>query len=157
MYEELRGKMTGSFNGGRMIITNARDKDSVAIITPLTLANDSYYLEIEKRIGQRIAMAHGITSPLLVGDRSVSGGLGNNADELQTAWLYFTKETIEKIRLLPIRIFNQLSTASGYDGILSVIPTQLFTNSQIQEVSKNTNQNDTVSTPNSGNNTNPTT
>jgi len=63
-------------------------------ITPISSnGNDTYYTTVNDMVMQKILTAHRITSPALLGIKE-NVGLGNNAEELETAWNLFLNAVV---------------------------------------------------------------
>lgn len=91
---KIKQKLTGSSNAGKFVLSfNGRDAEIT--VTPLDY-NDAHkqweYLTGEAR--QQLLTAHRVTSPMLFGIKD-NTGLGNNADELDTAEAQLMKRVIK--------------------------------------------------------------
>jgi len=91
---KIKQKLTGSNNAGKFILSfNGRDAEIT--VTPLQV-NDAHkqweYLTSEAR--QQLLTSHGVVSPMLFGIKD-NTGLGNNADELDTAEAQLVKRVIQ--------------------------------------------------------------
>lgn len=91
---KIKQKLTGSSNAGKFVLSfNGRDAEIT--VTPLQV-NDAHkqweYLTGEAR--QQLLTAHRVTSPMLFGIKD-NTGLGNNADELDTAEAQLMKRVIQ--------------------------------------------------------------
>jgi len=81
----IKMQMTGSTNAGKIIISFNDGKEAAVEIVPLQVSDSHKQWEsINKQGEEKIMRAHGVVSPVLFGIKDNSG-LGNNADELQTA------------------------------------------------------------------------
>ena len=69
---------------------------------------DDYYTVLNDTVSQKILTAHRITSPMLLGIKS-NTGLGNNAEEIETAYRLFLNTVV-----LPY----QQSILSVFEGLL---------------------------------------
>lgn len=90
---KIKEKLTGSSNAGKFVLSfNGRDAEIT--VTPLQV-NDAHkqweYLTAEAR--QQLMTSHGVVSPMLFGIKD-STGLGNNADELDTAEAQLMKRVV---------------------------------------------------------------
>ena len=105
---DVMSKLTGA-RGEKVIIAfnnNAESKTTVDDV-PLNDAPQHYeYLSTE--CSRKLMVAHRITSPLLLGIRDGSNGLGNNADEIRTASLLFNNITIKPYQELIIEAIDQI-------------------------------------------------
>jgi len=81
----IKMQMTGSTNAGKIIISFNDGKEAAVEIVPLQVSDSHKQWEsVNKQGEEKIMRAHGVVSPVLFGIKDNSG-LGNNADELQTA------------------------------------------------------------------------
>jgi hypothetical protein len=82
---KIRERMTGSTNAGKVFISFNNGKEAAVEIVPLEVSDSHKQWEsINVQCEQKIMRAHGVVSPRLFGIND-SAGLGNNADELETA------------------------------------------------------------------------
>jgi hypothetical protein len=82
---KIRERMTGSTNAGKIFISFNNGKEAAVEIVPLKVSDSHKQWEsINVQCEQKIMRAHGVVSPRLFGIND-SAGLGNNADELETA------------------------------------------------------------------------
>jgi hypothetical protein len=85
----LAAKFTGQDNAGKFILTFSDDKTRTPEITAITPSDlDKQYLALQELLVQNILTGHRVTSPVLMGIKSDTG-LGNNADELNSASNYY--------------------------------------------------------------------
>jgi len=90
---KIKLKLTGSSNAGKFVLSfNGRDAEIT--VTPLQV-NDSHkqWTVLNEESRDKIMMAHRVVSPMLFGIKD-STGLGNNADELDTAEAQTLKRVI---------------------------------------------------------------
>ena len=81
----IKAKMTGSSQAGNIIISFNEGKEASVEIVPLEVSDSHKQWEsINKQSEEKLMRAHGVVSPVLFGIKDNSG-LGNNAEELQTA------------------------------------------------------------------------
>lgn len=127
LYEEISDAYSGAENGGRFFLTFSDGQDNKPEITPLSLSNDGYYLQLEERVSSRILSGHGISSPLLLGLRVGSSGLGSNSDEILTAWKHFQFTVIRPMQKTILKTFKNLMFYKGYPEInLSIKEENIF-------------------------------
>lgn len=90
---QLKTKLTGSQNAGKFIIAfNGRDMEVNVVPLDVNSAHKQWeFLTAESR--QQLLTAHRVTSPMLFGIKD-NTGLGNNAQELDTAELQLYKRVI---------------------------------------------------------------
>ena len=82
---KIRERMTGSTNAGKVFISFNNGKEAAVEIVPLEVSDSHKQWEsINLQCEQKIMRSHGVVSPRLFGIND-SAGLGNNADELETA------------------------------------------------------------------------
>jgi len=108
---DVLSKLTGS-KGEKVIIafnSNAESKTTVDDI-PLNDA-PAHYEYLSKECFEKLIVGHRVTSPMLLGIRDTGGGLGNNADEIETATLLYDNLVIKPY---------QLEIIEALDDILSV-------------------------------------
>ena len=91
----IKKKFTGSGNAGKFVLTFSDDKNRTPEITPISVADaDKQYLALQELLVQNILTGHRVTSPMLMGIKN-STGLGNNADELNSAFEVFLNSVIK--------------------------------------------------------------
>ena len=92
--QSLTEKFTGQNNAGKFILTFSDDKTrtpEIQAISPSDL--DKQYIALQELLTQNILSGHRVTSPMLMGIKSDTG-LGNNADELNSAANFYLNTTI---------------------------------------------------------------
>jgi hypothetical protein len=88
-------KFSGSGNAGKFVLTFSDDKNRTPEITPIAVADaDKQYLALQELLVQNILTGHRVTSPMLVGIKN-STGLGNNAEELNSAFEVYLNSVIK--------------------------------------------------------------
>ena len=107
-------KFSGSSNAGKFILAFNDSKDLAATIEPVIL-NDAHqqYQFLSDESMKKVMVSHRIVSPMLVGIKDNSG-LGNNADELQTASLLMDNTVI---RPMQVTILDEFERILDYNGI----------------------------------------
>lgn len=87
-------KWSGSSNAGRAIIAFNESKELAATIDPVQLSDAAQQYEfLSGEAMQKLMVAHRVTSPMLLGIKD-NTGLGNNAEEIETATLLFDNTVI---------------------------------------------------------------
>jgi len=82
---KIKSQLTGSSNAGKMVVSFNNGKDAEITIVPLVeSASHKQWETINKESEEKLMRAHRVVSPMLFGIKNNSG-LGNNADELDTA------------------------------------------------------------------------
>jgi len=108
-------KFSGSSNAGRFIMAFNDNKELAATIEPVQI-NDAHaqYDFLADEAMRKLMVAHRVTSPMLLGIKDQSG-LGNNADELETASALFENTVINPMQevildgISEILSFNDIS------------------------------------------------
>ena len=101
-------KLGGSNNAGKFILAFNDNKETAATIDPVQLSDASeQYQFLADESMRKIMIAHRITSPMLLGIKDNSG-LGNNAEEIQTASLLFHNTVIRPIQELILDALDEV-------------------------------------------------
>jgi hypothetical protein len=91
---QIKQKWSGSSNAGKFILSFNDSSDSAASIEPVQLSEASAQYEfLSRESQQKVLVGHRITSPMLFGVKDQTG-LGNNADEIKTAFQLFDNSVI---------------------------------------------------------------
>jgi hypothetical protein len=110
----IQQKFSGSSNAGRFILAFNDSKELSASIEPVILSDaHEQYKFLSDEAMKKIMVSHRIISPMLVGIKD-NTGLGNNADELQTASLLMDNTVI---RPMQVTILDELEKVLLYNGI----------------------------------------
>jgi hypothetical protein len=89
--------------------------ETKADITPVQLSDaHNQYQFLSTEAGQKIMMAHRITSPMLLGIKDNSG-FGNNAEELKTASILFDNTVIRPFQRLLLNGVQKVMNYNGYN------------------------------------------
>lgn len=107
-------KFSGSSNAGKFILAFNDSKELAATVDPIIL-NDAHqqYQFLSDESMKKVMVSHRIVSPMLVGIKDNSG-LGNNAEELQTASLLMDNTVI---RPMQVTILDELEKVLEYNNI----------------------------------------
>lgn len=107
-------KYSGSSNAGKFILAFNDSKELSASIEPVIL-NDAHqqYQFLSDESMKKVMVSHRIVSPMLVGIKD-NTGLGNNAEELQTASLLMDNTVI---RPMQVTILDELEKILEYNNI----------------------------------------
>ena len=101
-------KFSGSSNAGKFILAFNDNAESAAQIEPIQLSDaHNQYQFLSDESGKKIMVAHRVVSPMLLGIKD-STGLGNNADELQTASILMDNTVIRPFQHLLIDAFDSI-------------------------------------------------
>jgi len=107
-------KFSGSSNAGRFILAFNDSKELSATIDPVQLSDaHQQYQFLSDESMRKVMVSHRIVSPMLVGIKDTSG-LGNNAEELQTASVLMDNTVI---RPMQVTILDELERVLAYNGI----------------------------------------
>lgn len=92
---QIKQKWSGSSNSGKFILAFNDDSNSAASIEPVQLSDaHNQYEFLSRESQQKVLVGHRITSPMLFGVKDQTG-LGNNADEIKTAFQLFDNSVIQ--------------------------------------------------------------
>ena len=107
-------KFSGSSNAGRFILAFNDSKELAATIEPVQLSDaHQQYQFLSDESMRKVMVSHRIVSPMLVGIKDTTG-LGNNAEELQTASVLMDNTVI---RPMQVTILDELEKILEYNGI----------------------------------------
>ena len=105
----LKNKFTGTNAAGRFVLTFSESKDRIPEITPIAMTNaDKQYLALGELIQQNLLVCHRVTSPVLCGIRDTGSGLGNNAEELNSAFEVYLNTVIAGYQNNILRTLDKL-------------------------------------------------
>jgi hypothetical protein len=112
--QNIQEKFSGSSNAGRFILAFNDSKELSASIEPVILSDaHEQYKFLSDESMRKVMVSHRIVSPMLVGIKD-NTGLGNNAEELQTASLLMDNTVI---RPMQVTILDDLERILMYNGI----------------------------------------
>jgi len=107
-------KFSGSSNAGKFILAFNDSKELAATVEPVQLTDaHQQYQFLSDEAMKKVMVSHRIVSPMLVGIKDNSG-LGNNADELETASLLMDNTVIRPIQ---VTIIDELEKILEFNGI----------------------------------------
>ncbi len=107
-------KFSGSSNAGKVILAFNDNPETAASIEPVQLSDAHQQYEfLSNESSKKIMVSHRIVSPMLVGIKD-SSGLGNNAEELQTASVLMDNTVI---RPLQVTILDEIEEILEFNGI----------------------------------------
>jgi hypothetical protein len=110
----IMNKFSGSSNAGRFILAFNDSKELAATIEPVQLSDaHQRYQFLSDESMRKVMVSHRIVSPMLVGIKD-NTGLGNNAEELQTASVLMDNTVI---RPMQVTILDELEKILEYNGI----------------------------------------
>jgi len=107
-------KFSGTSNAGKFILAFNDSKELAATVDPIMI-NDAHqqYQFLSDESMKKVMVSHRIVSPMLVGIKDNSG-LGNNAEELQTASLLMDNTVI---RPMQVTILDELEKILEFNNI----------------------------------------
>lgn len=129
----ITDKFTGEENAGHVIISFNNNKEvatTVDAIEQNTSHEQWQFWTGEART--QIMVSHRVTSPQLFGIKDGSG-LGNNAEELETAFELYMKTVVEPIQLLFLDEMQSVLTAMGIVSELEFEPLLSFVDAKTQD------------------------
>jgi hypothetical protein len=127
IYDSLTANFSGTQNTGRFFCSFSDGPEQAPEVTPITSANDDYYVNLETRITSRILTGHGITSPLLLGLYHQGGsGLGSNKDEILVSYESFKNTVLRPDIKALLKPMDKLMYYHGYNTKLYIEPLKLF-------------------------------
>lgn len=110
---DVMNKLTGS-HGEKVIVAFNNSKESMTTVEDIPLTDaPAHYEYLSSECSRKIMLTHRVTSPLLIGLRDGSGGLGNNQDEIVTAQRLFTNTTIKPYQDLVVECLDDIFTTNN--------------------------------------------
>lgn len=123
---QIEKELAGSQNAGKFLCTFSDGRDTTPEITPVPLSEASnQYQFLSEEITKKVMISHRVVSPRLFGVID-SSGLGNNAEELQTASALFEQTVIEPFRKVIIDALNMVMMEDSINLSLFFKPFDLF-------------------------------
>ena len=105
---QIKQKWSGSSNAGKFILSFNDSAETAASIEPVQLSDaHNQYEFLSKESQQKVLVGHRITSPMLFGVKDQTG-LGNNADEIKTAFTLFDNSVIRPKQNQVIEAIDQI-------------------------------------------------
>tara|TARA_R100000655_G_scaffold109785_2_gene165456 strand:- start:670 stop:2583 length:1914 start_codon:yes stop_codon:yes gene_type:complete len=134
----LAKKFTGAHNSGKFVLTFSDDKTRTPEITPISMSDaDKQYLALQELLVQNILTGHRCTSPVLMGIKSDTG-LGNNADELNSAANYYLNTVVKPYQEHILKTLQKIFAINEMDVPISFVQlkpiTTRFTNQDLMAV-----------------------
>jgi len=110
---DVMQKLTGA-RGEKVVIAFNNNAESKTTVDDIPL-NDApaHYQYLSSECSNKLIVAHRVTSPLLLGIRTDSNGLGSNADEIKTAALLFDNITIKPYQELICDALDDILAVNG--------------------------------------------
>ena len=117
----LAAKFTSQDNAGKFILTFSDDKTRVPEITPISPSDlDKQYLALQEMLTSNIMSGHRVTSPMLMGIKNDTG-LGNNADELNSAANFFLNSVVIPYQSQIIKTLSKIFKINDMDMPISFV------------------------------------
>ena len=114
--DSVNTKFSGSTNAGRSIIAFNDSKELAALIEPVILSDAAeQYQFLADEARNKIMVSHRIVSGMIVGIKEQTG-LGNNAEELQTASTLMDNIVIRPYQTTILDAFERILDFNGYEG-----------------------------------------
>lgn len=110
---KIREKFSGSSNAGNFILAFNESKELAATIDAVPLSDaPAQYEFLSAEAMQKLMISHRVTSPMLLGIKDDTG-LGNNAEEIQTASVLFDNTVIRPFQNLIIKALDEILAVNG--------------------------------------------
>ena len=104
----IYSKFSGSSNAGKFILAFNDNPESAATIEPIQLSEAHLqYQFLSDESSKKVMVSHRVVSPMLLGIKD-STGLGNNAEELETASILMENTVIQPFQTLLIDAFDTI-------------------------------------------------
>ena len=118
----LAAKFSGSSNAGKMVITFSDDKTRTPEIFPISVSNaDKQYLALQTLLNANILTGHRVTSGMLFGIKGEGSGLGNNAEEIMTAYEMYLNTVIIPFQSHIIKVLAKIFKINDMDMPISFV------------------------------------
>ena len=109
---------TGTDNAGKPLLSFTDQNSDHPTILPIPIdGRNEQFLNLNTQITQEIYTAHSVTSPMLFGIKD-NTGLGNNADELRTAFEIYSNLHIAPEQQIIENLFNEIVNFNGLPKVL---------------------------------------
>lgn len=123
----IEAELSGSRNAGKFLCTFSDGRDTTPDIQAVPLSDaDKQFQFLSTEITNKIMVGNRVVSPRLFGVNTDGGGLGNNAEELQTASALFEQTVVNPFRDVIIDALKLLMAESGINLQLFFKPFDLF-------------------------------
>jgi len=134
----IKNKFQGAKASGKVVLTFSDDQTKVPVITPIEVSNaDKQYLALQELLVQNILTGHRVTSPMLMGIKNDTG-LGNNADELNSAFEVYLNTVIKPYQQTLLKALSKIFSINNIALPLEFIQnkpiTSKFTIEDMKEV-----------------------
>jgi capsid portal protein len=127
IYSEIASSFSGSESAGKFMLSWANGTEEKTTITPITAANDDYYLALQERLITTIMSGHRIVNPKMLGVFESSSGVQiGGRDQIMDSYQLFTQQVIIPDTKALLKPLNKLFKLFGGIGDLYVEPIKLF-------------------------------
>ena len=118
LQSQIEDTFTGSDNAGKILLNFVNSSDKTPQVDALGADNlGEQFIQLEKSVLNQILSSHRVTSPLLVGIRGESSGLGSNSEEILEAFNLFYNTVIKQYQEPVVRKLNELiKFTKGYQN-----------------------------------------
>jgi len=125
--KSIARKFEGSGNAGKTVITFSDDKNRTPEIVPISMSEaDKTFLALQELMVSNIMVAHRVTSPMLMGIKN-STGLGNNAEELNSAFEVFLNSVIKPFQNNILSCLGKILEVNGINLPLEIVQNKPIT------------------------------
>ena len=130
IYESITSAFSGTENASKVMVFWNQSKDTASEITPIPPTGDQYMLDLSSWLNTSILSGHMITSPKLLGiyNTEASIQIGNNQQEIITAYDLFKQQVVIPTTKSLLKPFNKIFKYKGGQGDLYIEPIKLFDN-----------------------------
>tara|TARA_R100001480_G_scaffold32705_3_gene44163 strand:+ start:4109 stop:6448 length:2340 start_codon:yes stop_codon:yes gene_type:complete len=123
----IEAELSGSRNAGKFLCTFSDGRDTTPDIQAVPLSDaDKQFQFLSTEITNKIMVGNRVVSPRLFGVNADGGGLGNNAEELQTASALFEQTVVDPFRDVIIDALKMLMAESEVNLQLFFKPFDMF-------------------------------
>ena len=127
---------TGSENAGRVMVNWNDSKDNDITLTAVEVSEaHKQYEFLSGEATQKLMIAHKVTSPIIFGIMK-DGGLGNNADEMESAFNELYINVIKPLQENVLDALIEVFSANGMSIDLDFIPLRGLTQPQSTQLSE---------------------
>lgn len=123
----IEAELSGSRNAGKFLCTFSDGRDTTPDIQAVPLSDaDKQFQFLSSEITNKIMVGNRVVSPRLFGVNADGGGLGNNAEELQTASALFEQTVVDPFRNVIVDALKMLMAESEVNLQLFFKPFDMF-------------------------------
>lgn len=120
--KSIKAKLTGSPNASKFVVSfNGVEKEVTISAIPINENVHKQWEYLTQEARQQLLTAHGVTSPMLFGIKD-NTGLGNNADELDTAFKMLMETKIRSKQTFILDALEDVLVLYGINLNLEFIP-----------------------------------